>query len=208
MNRLLCIAILFVAAPAAAQDVKSYGWTGKDLPSIVSQALKVIPEAHRPTPNDVVVVHDMKKFAEARGITDKQSVGRLMEYQRPFVLNYSYPIIINADPRAKNKEFTVAEEAFRNGRGQEIMYAWAAMLAHEVVHAQSVAMRDGQQRSRSEYETEWPAYEIELAYLKFWREKKLVGDWADTYIAQTKNQLQTLKDRAAQVVIASRQQQQ
>jgi hypothetical protein len=129
-----------------------YGKTGRTLPSVLRQAIAVLPQAEFPiSPDEVVLIRDINGFLDCLGVADP-AVRKIVADYRAMVFNNHFPIYVNGSlPDTK-----LAIESFDRGRGSDLPYQFASFLAHEWVHA------NGEAR-------ESPAFAAELSILERFR---------------------------------------
>jgi len=144
----------FGQSASASDCIKTYGTTGHNLPTLLRQAITVLPQPGFPIrPDQVVLIRDINGFLDCHRVEDPAK-RRIVANYRAMVFNNEFPIYVNGSlPDTK-----LAIESFDRGGGPDLPYQFASFLAHEWVHA------NGEPR-------ESPAFTVELSILEHFRYK-------------------------------------
>jgi len=112
--------------------------TGKQLPPFVKEAIKELASL---SPNKVevetlhtrlVVITDMNRYLDHMRVTDPKLRDRIKRRFTAFTINEEWPIYING-------ESDLYVKAEQKGAEDPVVCKWAAVLWHEMVHAQGEA---------------------------------------------------------------------
>lgn len=194
MRKNLCLLFMgMILFPFTAQ-ASSYAKTGKNLPGLLKEAIKVLPKADLDTGekldrqisnNDVIFITDINAFCEDRKIStmDCDQLGMA------FVINRSFPIYING--RDVEGNFTYNKIATAYSRGYTgYAYIFAAMIWHERYHA----MGDG---------SEVAAYTQEIKLLEHFQQQGKLGPEYQFYAEATRAELANAKDNDAALTVTA-----
>jgi hypothetical protein len=115
--------------------------TGKQLPPFVKKAVReLVSLSSNKVEVDslcmrLVVITDMDRYLDYMKVTDPKLRGLIKERRAAFTINEQWPIYINGESNL----YTIATEIEDNGAENPVVHKLAAVLWHEMVHAQGQA---------------------------------------------------------------------